>query len=238
MSEAYLNRVFPAMRSAYPTEWVRTIDRALAMDVDRYVPGHGFIEEPKASREELVEYQKALQYVIAEVKRLHKLGLSADDAREAGQLGRVQGVDARRSAGLIAIRQDLRRDRREAEVTQSVRRPSRAPSGADLCRRRLSPWRPSCCIVGAWWADWNTHDAGVTSAGAGGVRARSASAVSTREAAGPHHPARDAGAVRAGAAGRAGRAARAAVAEAGRGAAVRLRCRAWRPARRGPCASR
>jgi glyoxylase-like metal-dependent hydrolase (beta-lactamase superfamily II) len=27
MSEAYLNRVFPAMRSAYPTEWVRVIDR-------------------------------------------------------------------------------------------------------------------------------------------------------------------------------------------------------------------
>ena len=59
MSEAYLNRVFPAMRSAYPTEWVATIDQALAMDVDRFVPGHGFIEEPKASREELVAFQKA-----------------------------------------------------------------------------------------------------------------------------------------------------------------------------------
>ena len=58
MSEAYLNRVFPAMRSAYPSEWVTTIDRALAMDIDRYVPGHGFIEEPKASREELVAFQK------------------------------------------------------------------------------------------------------------------------------------------------------------------------------------
>src|SRR6185295_3886104 len=52
MSEAYLNRVFPAMRSAYPTEWMRTVDRALNMNVERYVPGHGFIEEPGASREE------------------------------------------------------------------------------------------------------------------------------------------------------------------------------------------
>src|SRR5688500_18335449 len=42
MSEAYLNRVFPAMRSAFPSEWVRAVDRALAMDVDRFVPGHGF----------------------------------------------------------------------------------------------------------------------------------------------------------------------------------------------------
>src|SRR5262245_43149629 len=82
MSEAYLNRVFPAMRSAYPSEWVKVIDRALAMDVDRYIPGHGFIEEPKASREELVEYQRAVKYVIGEVQRLHKLGLTVDDARK------------------------------------------------------------------------------------------------------------------------------------------------------------
>ena len=87
MSEVYLNRVFPAMRSAYPSEWVAVIDKALAMDVERYVPGHGFIEEPKASREELIEYQKAMRYVIAEVKRLHKLGVSADDAARQANWG-------------------------------------------------------------------------------------------------------------------------------------------------------
>ncbi|NIP82584.1 MAG: hypothetical protein GWM90_26540, partial [Gemmatimonadetes bacterium] len=31
MSEAYLHRVFPAMRSAYPTEWVAMIERAQAL---------------------------------------------------------------------------------------------------------------------------------------------------------------------------------------------------------------
>src|SRR5687767_2219291 len=45
MSEAYLNHVFPAMRSAFPSEWVRVVDRALAVPNTRYVPGHGFIEE-------------------------------------------------------------------------------------------------------------------------------------------------------------------------------------------------
>src|SRR5688572_20351397 len=75
MSEAYLNRVFPAMRSAYPSDWVRTVDRALAMDVKRYVPGHGFIEEPSISREELAAFKAALEYVIAEATRLHALGL-------------------------------------------------------------------------------------------------------------------------------------------------------------------
>jgi len=80
MSEAYLNRVFPAMRSAYPTEWIATIDKALALPVDRFVPGHGFIEEPQASREELVEFQRALRAVIAETRRLYGLGLRADAA--------------------------------------------------------------------------------------------------------------------------------------------------------------
>jgi glyoxylase-like metal-dependent hydrolase (beta-lactamase superfamily II) len=58
MSEVFLNRVFPAMRSAYPTEWVGVIDKALKLDVDRFVPGHGFIEEPKASREELLNTRR------------------------------------------------------------------------------------------------------------------------------------------------------------------------------------
>lgn len=87
MSEAYLNRVFPAMRSAYPTEWVRTLDRALAMDVTRYIPGHGFIEEPAASREELVAFRQALVDVIAEVRRLHGQGLPAEDAVRAAAWG-------------------------------------------------------------------------------------------------------------------------------------------------------
>lgn len=104
MSEAYLNRVFPAMRSAYPSEWVRMIDRALAMDVNLYVPGHGFIEEPKAAREELIEFQKALKYVIAEATRLHKLGLSPDDARKQANWGMYKDWMLADSQDIIAIR--------------------------------------------------------------------------------------------------------------------------------------
>ena len=87
MSEAYLNRVFPAMRSAYPDEWVTMIDRALAMDISRYVPGHGFIEEPTVSREELIAFRQALVAVTAEAKRLHGLKLSPDDALKAANWG-------------------------------------------------------------------------------------------------------------------------------------------------------
>lgn len=80
MSEAYLNRVFPAMRSAYPSEWLAMLDRALAMNAAHYIPGHGFIESPAVSREELVAYRDALRAVITEVTRLHAAGLSVDDA--------------------------------------------------------------------------------------------------------------------------------------------------------------
>lgn len=104
MSEVYLNRVFPAMRSAYPTEWVSVIDKALKMDVERFVPGHGFIEEPKASREELVEYRKALVAVIAEVNRLHKLGLSSEDAAKQANWGAYKEWFLADQQGPIAVR--------------------------------------------------------------------------------------------------------------------------------------
>src|SRR5262245_2236438 len=71
MSEVYLRGVFPAMRSAYPSEWVETIKTAQAMDVSMYVPGHGFIDEPGMMKKDLEESRKALVAVIAEAKRLH-----------------------------------------------------------------------------------------------------------------------------------------------------------------------
>jgi glyoxylase-like metal-dependent hydrolase (beta-lactamase superfamily II) len=104
MSEAYLNRVFPAMRSAYPDEWVAMLDRALAMDVSRYVPGHGFIEEPAVSREELVAYRQALVAVIAEVIRLHRMGLSQEDAVKAANWGPYADWFLAAQQGPIAIR--------------------------------------------------------------------------------------------------------------------------------------
>jgi cyclase len=105
MSEAYLNRVFPAMRSAYPTEWVGVVDKALAMkDVQRFIPGHGFIESAPVSREELVAYRGALQAVIAEVKRLHGQGLSVDDAIKAARWGPYGEWFLASQQGAVAVR--------------------------------------------------------------------------------------------------------------------------------------
>ncbi len=104
MSEAYLNRIFPAMRSAYPSEWVEMIERAQAMDVDVYVPGHGFVESPAILEEELETFQEAIRKVVAEVKRLHGLGLSPDEALQKSDFGELETWSLSQSQAPIAIR--------------------------------------------------------------------------------------------------------------------------------------
>src|SRR5688572_11505818 len=104
MSEAYLNRIFPAMRSAYPSEWVATIEKAQAMDVTTYVPGHGFVESPAILKEELEMARKALLQVIAEAKRLHSGGVPVEDAVKQARLGDLETWTIRSSQGAIAIR--------------------------------------------------------------------------------------------------------------------------------------
>jgi ribosomal protein S12 methylthiotransferase accessory factor YcaO len=92
------------MRSAYPSEWNAVLSWALQMDVTHYIPGHGFIEEPKVSREELVEYQRALRAVIAEVTRLHKLGLPVDEAIKQANWGPYADWYIAAQQGPIAVR--------------------------------------------------------------------------------------------------------------------------------------
>ena len=104
MSEAYLNRIFPAMRSAYPSEWVEVIRRAQAMDVDVYVPGHGFVDAPAVLEEELETFRRALERVIAEGKRLYAAGIPVEKAVEQAGFGDLESWSLRSSQGATAIR--------------------------------------------------------------------------------------------------------------------------------------
>ncbi len=104
MSEAYLNRIFPAMRSAYPSEWVAMIERAQAMDVDFYLPGHGFVESPAILEEELETYRLAVVQTIAVTTRLHTAGLSADEAAKQADFGELSSWSLYRSQAERSIR--------------------------------------------------------------------------------------------------------------------------------------
>ena len=103
MSEAYLNRIFPAMRSAYPSEWVATIERAQKLGANVYVPGHGFVETPSILQEELATFRQAIVTVIAEAKRLRAAGLAADAAAKEAKFGDLESWTLRGSQGATAI---------------------------------------------------------------------------------------------------------------------------------------
>lgn len=87
MSEAHLDRVFPLMITAYPSEWVEVLRTAEAMDADTYVAGHGVRGSIDYSPEGLVRYRQAVEQVIAEVRRLRESGLALDDAIEQADFG-------------------------------------------------------------------------------------------------------------------------------------------------------
>lgn len=104
LSETYLNRVFPAMRSAYPSEWLKALDKAEAMHADLYIAGHGFTESPAVSREELQAYRKALEAVIAEATRLHKAGVPVEEAVTQANWGDYASWALASSQAPIAVR--------------------------------------------------------------------------------------------------------------------------------------
>lgn len=86
LGELYLRYVFPAMVTAYPSDWVETLKKAKAMDVTWYVPGHGFVDDAATLKADLDESLKATEHVIAEAKRLHAAGFacaSEDDCPAA-----------------------------------------------------------------------------------------------------------------------------------------------------------
>lgn len=105
MSEAYLHRIFPAMRSAYPSEWVEMIEQAQAMDVDIYVPGHGFVDHPTILEAELEVFQDAIRDVIAEGRRLHAEGATLEEAQRQARFGALESWSLRASQGSRAIQQ-------------------------------------------------------------------------------------------------------------------------------------
>jgi imidazolonepropionase-like amidohydrolase len=105
MSETYLHRVFPAMRSAYPTEWIAMIEAAQGLNARIYVPGHGFVDDADTLRRELEVFQEALRTVVGEGRRLHDLGLSLEEAQARADFGEFGSWSLSASQAPVALRQ-------------------------------------------------------------------------------------------------------------------------------------
>ena len=109
MSEVYLNRVFPAMRSAYPTEWVSVIDKALEDGRRPLRPGSRL----HRGAESLARGARRVSKGDARGDRGSHSLAQARAVRgrrgEAGQLGTLQRVVPVGAAGPDRRPQDLRR---------------------------------------------------------------------------------------------------------------------------------
>jgi glyoxylase-like metal-dependent hydrolase (beta-lactamase superfamily II) len=83
LSETYDHQLFPAMRAAYPSEWIQTIRNAQAIDATWYVPGHGFVDDAATLKADLDTSRRALERLVAETKRLHdaKISCAPDTSR-------------------------------------------------------------------------------------------------------------------------------------------------------------
>ena len=82
LGEIYMRGLFPAMRSAYPSEWVDAIEKAQAMDVSWYITGHGFVDDAASMQSFLEDYRHALVAVIAEANRLHAAGIACETPKD------------------------------------------------------------------------------------------------------------------------------------------------------------
>jgi cyclase len=103
MSETFLHRIFPAMRSAFPSEWAEMIEAAQAHDVETYVPGHGFVDDPSILAEELELFQGAIRVVIDQARLLHEEGYGVEDAQQQAFFGDLEEWSLRASQGDRAI---------------------------------------------------------------------------------------------------------------------------------------
>jgi len=102
-SEVFTNHIFPSMRTAYPSEWIATLEKVAAIDATMIVPGHGFVEDAATMRSEFAAFRRALASVVAEATRLHQLGLSARDAVAQARWGEYESWTSKDRNAPIAI---------------------------------------------------------------------------------------------------------------------------------------
>jgi glyoxylase-like metal-dependent hydrolase (beta-lactamase superfamily II) len=109
-TEVFLNHMFSGYRSAYPAEWLVTMQEAEKLGARLYIPGHGFIDSPPVLQEEWFAYKEHMQVVLDEVTRLHIAGLTVDEAVESADFGRYNqwsGADSQGPVGIRRIYADL-----------------------------------------------------------------------------------------------------------------------------------
>jgi glyoxylase-like metal-dependent hydrolase (beta-lactamase superfamily II) len=87
VSEVFSNHIFPNMRAAVPSEWIQTVKNVGRIDASTVIPGHGYIEDGAKMKASLADFEKSLEFIVAEATRLHKAGLSVEAATKQANWG-------------------------------------------------------------------------------------------------------------------------------------------------------
>lgn len=93
MGEVFFNRLYPSVggtRSARPIEWIETLRRSEALKARIVVPDHGFVDSPAVLQEELVNFRRSLENLVAEGRRLHAAKVPVESAPRQINLGEFQ----------------------------------------------------------------------------------------------------------------------------------------------------
>jgi glyoxylase-like metal-dependent hydrolase (beta-lactamase superfamily II) len=101
----YLSEVFSAgqflfMNDGYGLDWLKTVEAALSLDADIFVPGHSSLPaDPKQSRDEFLRYRQMLVDVRDSVAQAIARGVPEDEAVATiqwPQYEKLRGYDAQR----------------------------------------------------------------------------------------------------------------------------------------------
>jgi glyoxylase-like metal-dependent hydrolase (beta-lactamase superfamily II) len=79
MTGDLMESIVSYMGDSYPEEWIATLDRLLALDFDRVMPGHGQVFTGK---EKIRVFQRYLRDIVDQTLAFKRQGLTADQAAE------------------------------------------------------------------------------------------------------------------------------------------------------------
>jgi glyoxylase-like metal-dependent hydrolase (beta-lactamase superfamily II) len=103
-SETFSHRIFPSMANAYPSEWIQTLKKVQQIDATFVVPGHGFLDPAPTMKTEIGEFEKALEYVVGEVRRIHSSGVNVEEGLKQVDWGPYRSWSVAERNGPPALR--------------------------------------------------------------------------------------------------------------------------------------
>lgn len=103
VSEVFSNHIFPNMRASVPSEWLQTVRKIRQVDALHVIPGHGNLQDAATLKNELAAFERSIEYIIAEVTRLHAAGADVATAQKQVNWGPYAAWNAADRNGPVAV---------------------------------------------------------------------------------------------------------------------------------------